>query len=279
MGRRALGSRDDEKARKGIVGMVRPLPSGLETWGTAHVGGTDGVEACIVEVVKGLVTHRLSPTSAKREVRACSTAGPIFTLECSSERSILPAEGAAIYQAVAKRENGRLEMKPELWGSRLQIRSGRQGRQRRRRGAVLGTGGKGLRSERTALLSDHSHMVFYQTTAKRTLGRLSKESLSYYVLNLPVKAEKPRLWKKKRSGPVYRSRARISAAWGLLYEQLTSTFLSGGFLGMRVLPHLEEGTETTRVEGVIPIRELPFGGSLLRMAVANCSNSFMCTLG
>src|SRR6266550_5065728 len=38
-------------------------------------------------------TRRLSPTSDEREIRACLLAGPIVTLECSSERSMSTADG------------------------------------------------------------------------------------------------------------------------------------------------------------------------------------------
>src|SRR6266550_292683 len=41
----------------------------------------------------------------------------------------------------------------------------------------------------------------------------------------------------------------------------------------------EAGAETTRLEGFAPIREFPFGGSLLRTVLVDCSTGFTRMLG
>ena len=62
-------------------------------------------------------------------------------------------------------------------------------------------------------------------------------------------------------------------------SKLTSSFLSGSILGARpVLRIVRTGAEMTRREGFMPLREFPFGNSLLRTALLDCSRAFACAL-
>src|SRR6266550_5425358 len=63
------------------------------------------------------------------------------------------------------------------------------------------------------------------------------------------------------------------------FSTFTFVFIIGNFPDVRVFTHLGTGTETIRPEGIIPIREFPFGGSLLRTVLIGCSTGFTHTLG
>ena len=55
-------------------------------------------------------------------------------------------------------------------------------------------------------------------------------------------------------------------------SKLTSSFPSGGFLVARpVVRIVGPGAEMTRWEGFMPFREFPFGSSLLRTVLKDCS--------
>ena len=63
-------------------------------------------------------------------------------------------------------------------------------------------------------------------------------------------------------------------------ELTSSTFATGGLGTARTLMCFgAAGAETTRVEGFTPIREFPFGGSLLRTVLVDCSTGFTRMLG
>ena len=64
----------------------------------------------------------------------------------------------------------------------------------------------------------------------------------------------------------------LAALFLLVTVKLTSFFVVAGSFMLA-----EAGTETTRLEGITPIRELPIGGSLLRMVSFDCSIGFMHT--
>ena len=53
----------------------------------------------------------------------------------------------------------------------------------------------------------------------------------------------------------------------------TLVFLIGGSLDVRVSTRLGAGAEMTRLADFAPIRELPFGGSLLRTVLLGCSRA------
>src|SRR6266576_1781130 len=59
------------------------------------------------------------------------------------------------------------------------------------------------------------------------------------------------------------------------FTVLTSFLIvTGRFTTARAVTHIgEAGAETTRLEGFTPIRELPFGGSLLRTVLLCCSRA------
>ena len=62
---------------------------------------------------------------------------------------------------------------------------------------------------------------------------------------------------------------------------LTSLLIvAGGFATEQVFMCIGEvGAETTWLEGTTPVREFPFGNSLCRAVVLDCSNGFTCLLG
>ncbi len=63
------------------------------------------------------------------------------------------------------------------------------------------------------------------------------------------------------------------------FSMFTFVFIIGGFPDVQVFTRLGAGTETTRLWGVVPIREFPFRGSLLRTVLIGCSTGFTHTLG
>ena len=57
------------------------------------------------------------------------------------------------------------------------------------------------------------------------------------------------------------------------FSTFTFVFIIGNFPDVRVFTHLGTGTETIRLAGFAPIRELPLGGSLSRTVLLGCSRA------
>src|SRR6266576_3071377 len=201
-------------------------------------------------------TRRPSPTSDEKRVRACSTASPIIASERSSDRSILSADGILPNRGVAAfDETGNLP------------NSGKESERETRDGisVLWWVVSFAIRRVLTTFNTSRIEVVWEDRVVPFLEGLAGKE----------VAGARARI---EETGVDFSSEGAASDIGECLraftsFFMSTLAFLIGGSLDVRVSTRLGAGAETTRLAGFAPIRELPFGGSLLRTVLLGCSRA------
>src|SRR6266576_5077659 len=171
------------------------------------------------------LTRRPSSTSVEKRVRACSTAGPMIILECSSEHSISPAgrfsptRGFATFNETLIRVSiPRRAFKLTTRRVSMSLGIHRVGITWEDREAASLGGDIGVRAR-----IEETGVDFGSEGAASDIGECLRAFTSFFTSTL--------------------------------------VFLIGGSPDVRVSTRLGAGAETTRLAGFAPIRELPLGGS------------------